>query len=198
MTELLVPCTIACDAVPDPAVFWAMVGALGTAVAALGALATALVAIVGIPFLYYQLVQIRAQSAVHYADGIKWLVDYFMSEDRRFNNLTNGFSTAIQNSDVPQIRRDLSLILADADLARRLKMRDYLTDDMLYATAGISLARVVEDVEPLLDAPNTREVILDVIKYRPEAYDLMLAMKVIYDREIERAEAWREGQDGDE
>ena len=145
-----------------------------------------------------QLVQIRAQSAVHYADGIKWLVDYFMSEDRRFNNLTNGFSTAIQNSDVPQIRRDLSLILADADLARRLKMRDYLTDDMLYATAGISLARVVEDVEPLLDAPSTREGVLSVISYRREAYDLMRAMKVIYDREIESADSWREGQAGDE
>ena len=155
-------------------------------------------AIVGAYLIYRQVSQIREQSAAHYAEGIKWLVAYFMPEDRRFKDIVNGFNTAVQENNQLNTRHSLALILADVDLARHLIVMDYLTNDMLYAAVGLSLARVVEGVEPLLDAPSTREGVLSVISYRREAYDLMRAMKVIYDRESESADSWREGQAGDE
>lgn len=139
MTELLAPCTLLCDAVPDPAVFWAMVGALGTAV-------TAVVAIVGVYLVYGQVSQIREQSAAHYADGINWLNDYFIS-GHRFEGLIKGFKKGVEQKNVYEIRRALALILADVDLARHLLSRNYLTNDMLFVVVGLPLARVAEDIE---------------------------------------------------
>ena len=52
MSELLAPCAIMCDAIPDPVVFWAMVSALGTAIIALAA-------VTGIYLIYSQVRQIR-------------------------------------------------------------------------------------------------------------------------------------------
>lgn len=190
MTELMAPCLLLCDAVPDPAVFWAMVGALGTGV-------TALVAIVGAYLVYGQVSQIREQSSAHYAEGIKWLTDYYGAENR-FTDLVDGLTTFVDANNTLEVRRVLAQILADVDLARQLITKDYLTVDMVYTIIGVSVWRVLKIVDQLKEDERYTDHVMTIISYRPKAYDLMLELRGIFDQSTQKARAWKEGQDGDE